>query len=294
MLHAIRKVLRPLKRNVIAKASRGYISGEQLDDAIKTISILNSRGFSTTVGYWNEPGEDPGTVLKRNLAAIDAISQLDTDCYLSMKAPAVGVEAERYDPIVRKCNEKGLRLHFDSLGPEFAGTTFDLIEKLSLASPVGCTIPGRWRRSLSDAERAIALRIPVRVVKGQWVDPEGGDCDVNEGYLAVVRKVAGRVPHVRIATHDPVVAENAVKTLLAAKTSCELEMLYGLPVRRILAVASQHRLSVRMYVPYGSAFLPYALANMGKDPRALWWLIRDYVSGSYLSSVPHYQTGPAK
>jgi proline dehydrogenase len=34
---------------------------------------------------------------------------------------------------------------------------------------------------------------------------------------------------------------------------------------------------VRVYVPYGQAFLPYAMSQLKQNPRIAWWLVRDLV-----------------
>ena len=55
------------------------------------------------------------------------------------------------------------------MAPETVDDTFNLIGKArDIYAKLGCTLPGRWRRSLSDADRAIEMGLRVRVVKGQW------------------------------------------------------------------------------------------------------------------------------
>ena len=34
---------------------------------------------------------------------------------------------------------------------------------------------------------------------------------------------------------------------------------------------------VHVYVPYGRAYLPYALSCVRGNPRILWWLVRDAI-----------------
>jgi proline dehydrogenase len=115
----------------------------------------------------------------------------------------------------------------------------------------------------------------VRVVKGQWPDPEAPKHDQRTGYLEVVRRLAGRARHVAVASHDLQTARQALDILLTANTSTSLELLYGLPSRRQIELASSFGVPVRIYVPYGSAYLPYCLAQMKRNPRIAWWLLRD-------------------
>jgi proline dehydrogenase len=54
-----------------------------------------------------------------------------------------------------------------------------------------------------------------------------------------------------------------------------MELLYGLPSRAVLKVAQDLAVPVRYYLPYGYAWLPYALRQARRDPRILWWVLRD-------------------
>jgi hypothetical protein len=40
-------------------------------------------------------------------------------------------------------------------------------------------------------------------------------------------------------------------------------------------VAAQAGVKVRVYIPYGESYLPYALSQVRKNPQILWWVIRD-------------------
>ena len=119
----------------------------------------------------------------------------------------------------------------------------------------------------------------VRVVKGQWPDPLQPDFDPRSGFLLVIDALAGRARHVAVASHDVALAAEAVRRLQARGTSCEIELLYGLPMRRSLKLADELGLGVRAYVPYGESFLPYAMWRVALDPRIAWRLLRDAVKG---------------
>src|SRR5207248_2469350 len=100
--------------------------------------------------------------------------------------------------------------------------TFDLIAKAYDIYPrLGCTLPGRWRRSLHDADRAIALGLRVRVVKGEWAGLGTDDMDAREGFLNLIDRLAGRAIHVAVATHNPAMARFSLRRLKNTETPCE-------------------------------------------------------------------------
>jgi proline dehydrogenase len=261
---------------LLRKAARNYVAGPDLTDALRLARGFLSRGVpASTLCFWDAQGDAPRHVADMYLAAVRAIQSASLDSYVSIKAPSLGFDASLVSEIAQTAGDAGIRLHFDSLGVETADRTFQLIEQAgACGAPLGCTIPGRWRRSLGDARRAAEIGVRVRVVKGQWADP-AADFDPQHGFLDVIDALAGEAALVAVATHQPALAAAAVRRLLSAGTACEMELLYGLPSRAALKVAAELGVPVRYYLPYGHAWLPYALRQARRDPRILWWVLRD-------------------
>jgi proline dehydrogenase len=138
---------------------------------------------------------------------------------------------------------------------------------LELGVEVSTTLPGRWKRSLADADWAVEQGMTVRVVKGQWPDPADPERDLRQGFLEVIEQLAGRARHVRVASHDVEIAERAIGRLRRAGTSCELELLFGMPMKRPLAWAKENGAPVRIYVPFGKGFIPSAIGILKHNPR---------------------------
>jgi len=90
----------------------------------------------------------------------------------------------------------------------------------------------------------------------------------------VIERLAGRARHVSVATHDPKLVRGAF-CVAGAGTPCELELLYGLPVGAVLPIARELGVPVRVYLPYGHAWLPYVVGRLKKEPRVALWLMRD-------------------
>ncbi len=259
---------------------KAYVAGPELEDALRVSRRLAGLGFTSTICFWNVDGELPQRIVDAYSSALAAISKEKLDCYLSVKFPPLKFDQALLAEVVKRARPNNVLVHFDSLELEAADRTFAAIEQISGSYPrLGCTLPGRWARSVNDAERAADLGLYVRVVKGQWEDPEFPQIDLSEGYLKVIDKLAGRATHVAVATHDPALGRNAIERLRKAGTPCTLELLYGLPVKPALTVARELRVPVRVYVPYGQGWLPYSLTQARKNPRILWWVLRDFVTG---------------
>lgn len=269
------------------RAVKAYVAGERLDDALAVGDRLKRRGLGVTVAYWDAPDDSPRRIANEYLAGIRALADREGD-YLSIKLPSLNFSRELVGELVEEATRCDVRLHGDALAPEAALPSRALLEEsLGSGAELSYTLPGRWRRSIIDAAWAVENDLTVRVVKGQWpetaTEPAG---DLRAGFLRVIDALAGRARHVAVASHDVPLVDEAIRRLRAAGTSCELELLYGLPMRRSLEQAQRLALEVHVYVPYGKSYLPYALSRLGRNPRIMWWLMRDLFAGRSLSGSP--------
>ena len=263
-------------RPLVDRASRAYVAGTDLASALRVSREMQDHGVACTVCFWDGPGDNPESTAGHYLNIIEAVSRKKIDGYLSVKAPALKYSRRLFGHVLDEARRQEVRMHFDALQPETADETFSLIRDLRPRDgDAGCTLPGRWRRSVADADGAIELGLNVRVVKGQWVDTEDPERDPRAGFLEVIDRLAGKAKSVAVATHDATLASEALMRLRASSTPCELELLFGLPARRSLPIATDLAVPVRYYIPYGRAWLPYALRQLKKTPRNAWWAIHD-------------------
>jgi proline dehydrogenase len=268
---------------LVGAAARSYIAGERIEQGLGAARLLQGQGRAVCIGYWNADADGPAAVVGEYLKAFGPLSRQSPAGYVSIKLPALGGCDRLPDELVEQALAHNVRIHFDAMWPATVGRTIALVDRLLEVLPselVGFTLPGRWVRSVKDAEWVVERDINVRVVKGQWTDPDLPEHDPRAGYLQVIDALAGRARHVAVASHDVTLAGSALQQLQSSRTSCELELLYGLPMKAAVAQADQFGVPVRVYVPYGQAFLPYAMSQLKQNPRIAWWLLRDLVMRS--------------
>ncbi|GAA0544935.1 proline dehydrogenase [Rhizomicrobium palustre] len=255
---------------LIKKAAAPYAGGETITDALAVATRLAHEGHATTLGFW-DAGEE-ADILAPYRAAITALRDVPFESYISLKPPALRFSPELAHTLAREVAPAGLRLHSDSHGVEVADRSNAFTEALLGVLPpenVSTTLPGRWQRSLGDADWAMSKNLAVRVVKGQWPDPADPHRDIASGYLAVIDRLAQGARHVAVATHDLELARASIKRLKAARVSCEIEILLGMPAKPLLAWAKAGGVPVRVYVPYGPGFVPNAIGVLRRNPRIL-------------------------
>ena len=266
---------------LMQRAARAYVGGETLDDALCVAQRLADEGIASTLGLWPSIDASARQVADEYLAAIERSVANGLDCYLSIKPPSLRFSCELAAELAVAAHAHGIRLHCDSHGPEVADPSYAMIETKLLnhsASELSTTLPGRWSRSLSDADWAIERGIKVRVVKGEFPDPADPKRDMRTGFLEVIDRLAGRAHHVAVASHDVPLAAEAIARLRAAGTSCELELLYACPMTKSLLWARENNVRVRLYVPYGKGYIPYAIRHLRRNPKIVWWIIKDLVA----------------
>jgi proline dehydrogenase len=279
LIRLLKRIALALWRPIERRAASAYLAGPALGDAVTASERIDRLGYGLIVGFWNADGDEPGDVAAENVAAIEGMSGRGADWYLSIKPPALGYSTELIGGIVRAAATAGIAVHLDSHEIETADRTLAVAAAArQMHDRIGITIPGRWQRSLADADQAVELGLRVRVVKGEFADHADSPVDMRDGFLAVVDRLAGRAVHVSVATHDPGLARAAVARLAESGTPHDLELLVGLPFEPVVEVGRAAGLRARVYVPYGHASLRYGIGYLRRNPRRIWWLVRDLAS----------------
>ena len=250
--------------------------GAGAEAAIRRCMKLKQDEIDTTVGYFQARDATPDQILSANLELLNSW-KASKNSYLSVKAPPMHFDRELLYRLAEAAGKSAMPLLFDAHAPKDAEATLAAVDALADEFPeTGFALPARWRRSQADAIRFRDTPARIRIVKGEWPDP-GFSQDVEAAYLSLAARLAGRRGTVAVATHDPALAEHALERLLAAGTPCELEQLRALPGRRTQAVARRLGVPIRIYVPFGPGWWPYALDKALGRRYLLAWLVRDWV-----------------
>jgi proline dehydrogenase len=252
------------------------VSGPGPRAAARRCDKLNRAGLAATLGYFQAGDARPEDIVAANVEAAGLLADRKGDVYLSVKAPPLAFNPDRLRTIAGAAAAADMALMFDAHAPRDADRTLKAVSDLLGEFPgTGFALPARWLRSRGDAADFRDSPARIRLVKGEWADPDWRGQDVEANYLALAGRLAGRAAPVAVATHDPGLAERALVVLLQAGTPCELEQLRGLPARRTVAVARRLGVPVRVYVPFGPGWWPYALDKALARPYLLSWMIRD-------------------
>lgn len=269
-------MLKTIRSSIVSTVASRHIAGKDVQDALPICRWAQKKGYHSIVSPWAGPDDSPASMFDRYRAALDSLRDEGIDWYLSVKLESIGNDLGLFHELAGLAKSDGVRLHLDSLGPDSAPVSLSFLEKtVSLYENLGCTLPSRWKRSLTDAEKALDLGVSIRIVKGQWQEPSSARVDSRKNYMRIVEKLAGRARHVGVATHDAQLARKALARLASTHTHCELEQFFSLPLNGI-DLTRKLGYQYRLYVAYGQPGVPYNVRLSLSRPSMIAWILTDF------------------
>ena len=272
-----------LPRSVVRRVASRYIAGDELDDALATVRRLAAAGCVATVDILGENVTSREQAMATRAAYDEALARLEAEDLpsgISVKPTALGLAVDaafclsNLEDLAARAAAHHRFLRVDMEESTYTSATLDLVEALHERHPnVGAVIQARLRRSAADVERMLRDRVSVRLCKGIYQEPPAialqGFQEIREHYLLLLDRLLAAGCFVGVATHDPLLVDQALALLRrygVGPRGFEFQMLMGVaePLRARL-VAAGHR--VRVYVPYGRDWFGYSVRRLQENPR---------------------------
>jgi proline dehydrogenase len=247
------------------RAARRYVAGPTLDDAIEVVARLRDLGLGTSLDLFGEGLADASAVrslVERYRKAAAAVGDLDADIDLEVVPSHLGLDISpeffrAQLELLIEALPQGARLQVSAEDNWRTQRVLDAAVALgAVKAPVVVTLQANLKRSRDDAERLIETGIPVRLVKGAYLEdhsvahPWGEETDI--AFVQLAHRLHGGGVPLSIGTHDPVIRE----ALLAALPGIGVEMLLGVRTADARLLVDRGY-AVRIYVPYGEDWFRY-------------------------------------
>jgi proline dehydrogenase len=247
----------PLRARARRSAAR-YVAGETLEEALAVATRLRAAGLDCSLDLFGERERDPAAIEQALQGYARLAAAIAPGTWVSVDLSHVGLETGTAADALRRIGAAlpaGARLQVGAEEAARADAILDAVLAAHAAGvPVTATLQANLRRAPDDADRLAAAGVPVRLVKGAYVEapsvahPYGPQTDAAYGALAAQLHAAGAT--VLLATHDP-----ALRDVLA---DAPVEMLLGVRAADAVALVAAGR-PVRIYAPYGRDWLRYLL-----------------------------------
>lgn len=269
--------------------AKRFIAGEDRATALKNIKSLYGQGFLCTVDVLGESvhTEDQATEAKiEYLALLKGIETFHRPVDISAKVSALGMDIsydlckKNVEHLVEAAHHHSVR--FDMEGSDLTERTIKLgLELQKSHKNLGVVLQAYLRRTDTDIESVINQGVSTRLCKGAYKEPETlayqSMDEIRENFLKQAFRLLkeGHLP--AIATHDEILIEKITQFIKKEKIPSDsfyFELLYG--VRRdIQQVLLDKGYQVRIYVPYGKAWLPYTLRRLAERKENIFFVIKN-------------------
>ena len=268
--------------------AKRFIAGEDLSTALKSIHVLESSGYLSTVDILGEHIHRKEQAERAQKAYLDLVREINngpSPIDLSVKVTQMGLDIDReicrrnISELLAAASRHTVRLDMEGSG--YTQSTIDLCVALHRPHKnLGQAVQAYLFRTANDVDRLIENGISVRLCKGAYKESPkiawSSMDDIRANFLKLAKKLLSEGLLPAIATHDEYLLAEILD--FTAKENIDpksfyFEMLYG--VRRDLhKVLLDKGYQVRIYVPYGKSWLPYTLRRLTEKKENILFVMR--------------------
>lgn len=281
----------------VRRATRRFMPGEGLEDALAAARRLADDGLSTTLTLLGEHPSSSASadgVVQHYQTVLESIRANGLHAEISVKPTQVGLDfdaADTCDRIRGLVEATDSTVWIDMEHSPHVDATLEIYRSLRKDyANVGLCLQSYLRRTEADLESLMPLDPSIRLVKGAYREPpevafpDKGDVDrifVKLTSRLLQARARGATGRIVVASHDDRMIGEANRLAFEmglAKDTYEFGLLYG------IATGEQKRLArggykVRVLISYGSAWFPWFMRRLAERPANLWFVVKQLFRG---------------
>lgn len=293
----------------VKRASRRYVAGDNLDEAIAVVQKLNQEGFLVTIDLLGENADsedEADMAASRILIILKTLSELNLKANVSIKLTQLGLSLDEQvcqtnlKKVLKKAKTLKNFIRIDMEDSAFTGQTINMYlwAREQGFNNVGIVIQSYLYRSKYDLENLSLEHAKIRLCKGAYDEPEtvafplkkqvDDNFDNLTSLLLQSAKLVklpeddngGVVPPIpAFATQDIDRIEKVISLARLAelpKSAYEFQMLFGIKPE-LQQRLKEEGYNVRIYVPFGSRWYPYFMRRLAENPSNVSFLFSSLV-----------------
>jgi proline dehydrogenase len=276
--------------------ARRFVAAENLDGTVPVVRNLNARGLTVTLDLLGEYVSDREIARQATDAYVGLLErisreqgQTDFKANISIKLSMLGQKIDEglcrdnLTRLLETARERDIFVRLDMEGSDLTESTLSIFEYAYPEYPdhVGIVLQAYLHRTSEDVARMCDLNARVRICKGAYKEPASIAYQdmptIRERFVDHMEKLISEARYPGIATHDDILI-GATKQFSADKAIStdryEFQMLYGVRPRTQEAIASEGY-RMRVYVPFGTQWLPYFSRRIRERKENLWFVVRN-------------------
>jgi proline dehydrogenase len=285
------------KFSPLKKLTTRFVAGEDIDEAVGAIRVINATGATASFDHLNEGvsrADETDEEVREYRQILARIDETGIKSNVSIKLTQFGLEIDpelcyrNARAVVEDAARRGNFVRVDMEQSAVTQVTIDIFKRLRAEfdlNTVGIVLQSYLRRTASDVEDILKIPARIRLCKGAYNEPPEvafpDKRDVDANYVAQMKILLSSGVYHGIATHDERMIEATVAHAQRegiAKEAFEFQMLYG--VRRDLQVQlARDGYGMRVYVPYGKHWYPYFMRRLAERPANVWFILKNMFKG---------------
>ncbi len=283
-----------LPQQVVYIFAKKYVAGPNIEDAIRVVQELNSKGIMATMDVLGESitkKSEAEETKKHCFDMLDVIKKYNLDANVSIKPTSLGLNLDKefcynqIEEIVKKAKEYNNFIRIDMEDTPYTDSTFNILKRIrEKYDNVGVVVQAYLRRTYDDIVKLNKEGVNYRLCKGIYVEPEHlaykGRQEVRENFVKIFDQMLSDGNYVGIATHDDYLIKESYRLIEEKnlpKDKYEFQMLYGVTEHlRDKINADGHR--IRIYVPWGEHWYAYSIRRLQENPQVAWYITKSIFS----------------
>ncbi len=276
--------------NPLTIFARRFVAGERPQEAVRAGERLGAKGIKATFDKLGEDVLDASAARRATEAAKGLLRLVPAglERNISIKMSSMGQEISRELCLENVCGildvarEVGGFVRLDMEGSMLTQDTIEVFQILRKSyDNVGIVLQAALHRTADDVKEAIRRGDRVRLCKGAYREPPEialqDMAAIRRNYLACAHQLLESGNRPAIATHD----EHLIGDTIAftterriAPSRFEFQMLYGLRRRRWEELVAAGY-GVRVYVPFGTHWIPYFYRRLRERKENVLFVFRN-------------------
>jgi len=270
--------------------AKRFIAGHDFESAKPVIDKLLFDGFQISIDYLGELSKTKNDCEKAYRQYIDIISYYSSKGQkidLSIKPSQLGLKIDKeycckmMENLIFQADHNNMTVRLDMEDISLTQSTIDLCHQVRKTyKNVGIAIQSNLFRTRKDIQDLLSSKISLRIVKGAYKETiktayqdkeQIRQLFIKNIYLIMTDRCRSyyhlkdyTTPISAIGTHDEFVLREVVTNMNkfnVGKRDIDFEFLYG--IRRDLSTELKDKnYTVRLYVPFGTEWLPYTLRRL--------------------------------
>lgn len=287
---AIVEIVKILPQSIVHIFAKKYIAGETLQDGIRVVKELNSKGIFATMDVLGEAvttRQESEEAKIECLQVLNAIYENKLNSNLSLKPTQMGLNIDKefcYQQISEILERAARYNNFVRIDMEDSSTTdatFEIYKRLRKKyENVGVVIQAYLKRTMNDIKNSEMKSANYRLCKGIYIEPEEiaykDRQEIRDNFVRILEYLLDNDNYVGIATHDDYLIEKAYEMIRLKnipKDKFEFQMLYGVK-ENLRDKINADGYKIRIYVPFGKHWYNYSIRRLQENPHIAWYITR--------------------